>query len=494
MGFPKDLSAAEQKSYSTLSPYQLKFLDFAARHPECLDIKNFPWCPLGWTAEGPQHLVGDDIPTQAWPSLISPEITQELSRLSVGVLDLICSIPQRIFANDPARICDFYGLGAESAGPIAKILNLPWRPGGELMRGDFIFSGDKFFCIEANAVINIGGLYNFYRTNSYLQMDWLRRFFAEEQVEVRFRNPLQTFLSFVVSRATARALHRQGFLNLAIMIEAAHEFDIVLPMIEPTYQALLAKHDVVGKVIFCEDPQLAYRDGEVKVGQDPVHILVQYYDFFLYQPVSPLIEAWIDGVIDLYPGPMGSIYTDKRNFAMLSAELPELGLSASEKSLVADHLPWTRFLQPGQTTYQGENVDLVAWVTRHRERFVLKPGLGFSGAGISIGHFMSDTEWQDAVQTALAYESYIVQEYIAPYLTLNLHPDHGLSPFQANWGLFVFGQQFGGAFIRIMPAEITKLISIGHGARASVLLEIVPPGQPVVADDHDLCWSFAPGG
>ncbi len=64
-----------------------------------------------------------------------------------------------------------------------------------------------------------------------------------------------------------------------------------------------------------------------------------------------------------------------------------------------------------KTTYGGETVDLVEFVRRHRQRFVLKPNDEYGGSGVAVGWEGSDTEWDAALQRAL-HGDYVVQERV----------------------------------------------------------------------------------
>jgi uncharacterized circularly permuted ATP-grasp superfamily protein len=64
------------------------------------------------------------------------------------------------------------------------------------------------------------------------------------------------------------------------------------------------------------------------------------------------------------------------------------------------------------TVSAGGRVDLVPWVVKHRDRFVLKPNDEYGGTGIVLGWTVEQDAWEAAVAQALR-EPYVVQERVA---------------------------------------------------------------------------------
>jgi uncharacterized circularly permuted ATP-grasp superfamily protein len=100
------------------------------------------------------------------------------------------------------------------------------------------------------------------------------------------------------------------------------------------------------------------------------------------------------------------VLSDERN-----AHLYDAGAAAAVRAFV----PWTRVVEERRTTHGGADVDLVAHVRAHRERFVLKPNDDYGGAGITLGWTVDDSAWETAIARALA-APHIVQERVRiPY-------------------------------------------------------------------------------
>lgn len=77
------------------------------------------------------------------------------------------------------------------------------------------------------------------------------------------------------------------------------------------------------------------------------------------------------------------------------------------------HIPWTRIVADVRTTGpDAEDIELLAWLRRERERCVLKPNRAFGGDGILIGPQTDAGAWDAALSTAIAApDAWVVQGY-----------------------------------------------------------------------------------
>src|SRR5947208_1938784 len=78
---------------------------------------------------------------------------------------------------------------------------------------------------------------------------------------------------------------------------------------------------------------------------------------------------------------------------------------------IRKHIPWTRKVREGHTTYDGKTVDLAEFVIKERERLVLKPNDEYGGKGVILGWTVEQHEWEQTLLTALT-SSYVVQEKV----------------------------------------------------------------------------------
>ncbi|HSA55567.1 MAG TPA: circularly permuted type 2 ATP-grasp protein, partial [Gemmatimonadaceae bacterium] len=101
----------------------------------------------------------------------------------------------------------------------------------------------------------------------------------------------------------------------------------------------------------------------------------------------------------------------KASLAMLSDEAHADMFDRDACAAITRAVPWTRVVRERKTTHDGEEVDLIPFIVRERQRLVLKPNDDYGGRGITLGWTVNDTTWERAVQDALA-APHIVQERV----------------------------------------------------------------------------------
>ncbi|MEV0880345.1 hypothetical protein AB0J85_19015 [Micromonospora echinofusca] len=89
-------------------------------------------------------------------------------------------------------------------------------------------------------------------------------------------------------------------------------------------------------------------------------------------------------------------------------------MSAAERRLVDQYVPWTRILSDRGTTRAGREVELLPFVLANRDLLVLKAGLGESGKQVVIGGEVDQATWESAVTEAAADGTSVVQDFVAP--------------------------------------------------------------------------------
>jgi hypothetical protein len=102
----------------------------------------------------------------------------------------------------------------------------------------------------------------------------------------------------------------------------------------------------------------------------------------------------------------------KMSLALLSDDRFASLYSAAQREAIAEHVPWTRRVKEGGTTWRGRTVkDLAAHVLANRERLVLKPNDEYGGKGVVLGWTVDDHEWEQSLAVAMQ-QSYVVQEAV----------------------------------------------------------------------------------
>lgn len=165
-----------------------------------------------------------------------------------------------------------------------------------------------------------------------------------------------------------------------------------------------------------DDPRRAeYRNGRLLVGGTPVDLI--YKRVLISELVdqlgmeSDVVRAVRAGAVCMVDGFRCKLLHKKASLAVLADEANGDMFDGLERQAISDCIPWTRVVAERKTTHRGTRVDLVPFIVRERERFVLKPNDDYGGRGITLGWTVDGTAWERAVRDALA-SPHIVQERV----------------------------------------------------------------------------------
>ncbi len=224
------------------------------------------------------------------------------------------------------------------------------------------------------------------------------------------------------------------------------------------------------------DPRdLRYDGGHLLAGDFRIDILykrVITHEFLdRCGDAHPLARAYADGRVLIANSFRTKIAHKKAGFAILSDPRYADLFTPEEISVFRKHIPWTRRVQRGQTTFHGAEHDLVSLIQQERERFVLKPNDDYGGHGVIIGWETSPNEWQDALWLALE-RPYVVQERAAisriPFPTFSDRVR--IEEMFVDFNPFLFHNEAEGALVRLSSSSLLNVTS-GGGQTALLVLE-----------------------
>jgi uncharacterized circularly permuted ATP-grasp superfamily protein len=170
--------------------------------------------------------------------------------------------------------------------------------------------------------------------------------------------------------------------------------------------------------VVCEPRDLVFDRG--KLGAQGRRIDLLYRRVLINDIVAhpaeceALVEAYATGAVCMANALSCKIPHKKAFFAVLTDERNNALFSAEELGLIRTHIPWTRLLADTKTTREGEKFELLEYVRARRSEFVLKPNDEYGGTGVNLGWEMDQSQWDRAIDSALADRScaWVVQERI----------------------------------------------------------------------------------
>jgi hypothetical protein len=163
--------------------------------------------------------------------------------------------------------------------------------------------------------------------------------------------------------------------------------------------------------------QLEFKNGVLRRGNFEINVIyrrVSVQEFLQRFDLShPLVQAYRAGAVCMANSFRSELAHKKAMFALLTDEKLTEKFPAAERKAIRDHVPWTRLVTAGKTTYHEKTIDLQEYVLKNRERLVLKPNDDYTGQGSFFGWEMNDSSWERALRQAMR-TPYVVQEKVEP--------------------------------------------------------------------------------
>jgi hypothetical protein len=447
-----------------LSPAAARFLEYVTCEPERtrrLDHLGGGGYP-SWLDEFYRKSV-----LQSWPTFLGAEKVAEITRATVELTRLVKSIPERIFGNDRRRIAEHYGLGQEAMARL--LLDPPNGLDGALVRNDFIDTAAGLKILEVNAG-RIGGWLFGYLEQRFRTHPLIARFLAEERLQPGYRDALAEMLRHVIAHNRSKPTTAAGDLNVAIVVDRAG-LASEDARISRLYRDLLAGSGLRGAVVLCPYAALAARENRIwyRDGR-PIQAILEVTQ---ENTPSGVFRSFKLGRVSLYNGPVDALLNDKRNLALLSEHADSGAFTVEEREVLQRFLPWTRVVGPGAATFRGETRPLPALLLAHREDFVLKPAIGYQGGGVALGCLTPEENWGLLVRDAVAKGGWLAQERVDSRAYVYQTGEQGYAVHDVVWGLFCFGESYGGGFLRMMPRGAGDgVINSARGASEGILFEV----------------------
>ncbi len=326
-------------------------------------------------------------------------------------------------------------------------------------RGDFSF-------VEYNADSPGGLLYGDALSEIFMEMDVVREFaqrFPVRRIGIRQRI-LQTLFD----------AYRQWGWNerprIAIVdwneVNTRAEFEICRSYFE--------SHGC--PTIIVDPRELDYRGGWLRAADFQINLV--YKRVVVSELIercgvdNPLTRAVKDRAVCVANSFRVQMLTKKGLFAQLDDTANEHLFTVEEIAALRRHVPWTRKLAEGFTTYHGRKVDLLDFAATHKEQLVLKPNGDYGGRGVLLGWECDEEKWRQAIDDALG-ASFVVQERVEvlqetfPTLVGGevRYEDRYVDFDPYTWG----GEDVEGAGVRLSPSALLN-VTAGGGSATPLLI------------------------
>jgi hypothetical protein len=448
-----------------------EFLEFVERNPACLDRSSF--------ASLYQDPSLRKFSIQPWPFFVGSGQRREMGEVALGMDRLVKGAIQRFLRNDPKAVSRFYRTTDDPDGlsPMMVML-LAAEPNGIASapsRADYIETAEGLRMIEYNGGGVLGGLQTDAVGRLHLASAPTARFLRERDRRVRAPEVLPLLFRHVVEDTLRLGAWREGDFNVAMVVRPIEPDRLAMHSAEAYTRILRQALDACGvaaggRVLLCGYDELVEDRGFIALEGHRVHAVVEQHDG--QGDVRAVFRAFKSGRVNLFSGPITFLLNDKRNLVLLSDHAGSSDFTAAERALIERHLPWTRSVLPGRTAFRGRMLRIPDDLVEHREALVLKKASSIGGAFVVVGRYRTPGQWTEAVARAVRDEDWVVQEYqeSVPYC---FQSGSAAVRHDMVWGLFTFGNRFGGAFLRLAPAgRADGRVNGSQGAEVGAVLEV----------------------
>ena len=473
--FPADQRAAAER----LSPRMGELLDRVEAEPALLARRSHQAALtaarrripvlLGFDPAAPYGL-------QTWPLLLSAEREAELARAGRGLARLMRGVPQRFFAGDPTALQRFYGLESEMLAIL--LLSEPLGIDEAICRLDMVDTVDGVQCIEFNC-----GNPAAWQDNSVSPALAERSPFADLLAagSARWIDSADRLIRHAVRCGAAAPEVVGGELNLAIVV-ATHGVRYSLdnhPVdhYRDRFAAALAEvgGGRSGRLHMVTNDRLEFDAGRLVLDGDRIHVVVGDVD---ERSRAALFRAFKAGHLVHLSSPIGPLVLgDKRNLALLSENVGSGSFDDEEREVIERYVPWTRRVtSDAAAAFRGDGErPMPDLLLARRCDLVLKGALSAGGEAVVIGAAASEEAWRGAVEAALDDGGWIVQEYLESATYPLRCGDDGWAPHRVVWGPFVFGDEYAGLFVRVMPESLGSVVNMSTGAEVAMAFVVEDP-------------------
>ena len=460
------------EAHRGLSHWNVKFLEFMLDNQEGLQRSHFDVLL--------NHQAFNYYRLQPWPTFVSEKLKSELKIICMKVFNLLKNIPERLFNYDFDRIGQYYELPGDYCRQVLEGIDRDFLD-RMLGRGDFMISpthGIK--CVEYNVNANLGGWEQDFMEVIYSGIPVISKFLTTNRLPVRSSYFLVNMLEHILENAVKHFRpNPEDKINTALVFQhySGETEGGLNKFIKQTYKQVLGSIDrrLQGELLLCNFSMLTPVNESAQLNGKPVHIIVEWCMGKVPDWVTPMVKR---GILMLYNGPIMDIMANKLSLALLSQFQNSDHFNHEERETIKSHIPWTRKLIPGETTFENDDtgkvpIKLEDFVISHQERLVLKAGIGYGGYQVIMGSEVLPGQWKQQVEKAFSEKNWVVQEYIKPRSYIYQSGETGCEPHQVVWGVFLFGSRSPGGFVRVLPEQSrTHVINLNQGSEQSITMEV----------------------
>ena len=164
---------------------------------------------------------------------------------------------------------------------------------------------------------------------------------------------------------------------------------------------------------FASPEKLVLEDGVLKSAGQKIDLVVRRIstrDLVTRWDLShPLLQAYRAHAVCVVNSFRAEFAQRRAFLELLTDEKVIAGLTSNEKKLLRSSVRWTRVMSARRVQFEDQEIDLLDWVVKNRERLLLIPDQPGTEARTYAGSEMTSVAWEWAVRQSLR-SPYVVQD------------------------------------------------------------------------------------
>jgi hypothetical protein len=454
------------RNHAAVSGTAQAFLDYAVAKGNCL---------------GPAALLDDSLPPlfrnyqyplHSWPWFLGEDMRRTLEECACLVPALVHRAIELEFAGDAQRLGAYFGM----VDLLAQLyMDIRFDPSQVMHRMDAMLTQDGLKIMEINVGSNIGGWQIQWMDGLYRKHPSLQPFF--DQVRCESKHIPLGYMGHLIECARTVLDRADEDIHAFVLVPA--EF-LDIPDSRKTmgdvFQVALKQSGRAGAMHFASSYDVLdfTPTGVHFEGQRITVIASSFPGNDAPQPPQMLYRAFLGGRLAWPDNPFTATIGDKRSLALLHKHKHNPVFSERERQLIDYFIPWGTEATPKQVEFKGRQADLETLLREERPRFVVKVAHGAQGNDVYVGKFKTDEEWSVAVRRAMSEPGWLVQEYCGSLPFYGQSGEWGYELHDVIWGVFGFGTQYGGCWLRLMRrGGGDGIINSAKGAQETIVYEVV---------------------
>ncbi len=347
-------------------------------------------------------------------------------------------------------------------------------------RWDSFLSGDDLKFVELNAECPAGIAYSEVAADVYDRLPFVKEFrkrYSVEKFKIR-----QTLLDeLLATYKVYRGKKRNKKPTIAIVdwkeVPTFTEFQL--------FEEFFKSKGL--KCVIADPRDLTYENNRLRRGATEIDLVYKRIltNDCVEKPdeTKALVGAYLNHDVCMINSFRAKIVHKKSLFAVLTHEKNHHLFTAEELAVISRHIPWTRMIRNEHTSYNGQRIDLVEYVTQYKDRFVIKPNDEYGGKGVSLGKETTQENWNNVVREALSGEPYVTQEIVAiPRVPFPVVENGRLKYVDMVVDLdpYVFGPKVEGALTRLSASSLAN-VTAGGGTTPTFVIEEIRKSKTGIA-------------